>query len=139
MQRVTDCARDLNVATRFGKMDLVASHVEASARAEFMSRRTQWGRDIRLVDIELAGVQVPDETHAVVLIDVSWVPMRDEILRSTRVEQKWADAGHGWKLISEQKKAGDPGLFGEDFALENGPRPDVHLPARTLGAPQQGM
>ncbi len=132
-QRVADAARDLNVATRFGKMDLVASHVDANLRADFMSRRAQWGRDIRLVDLELGGIQVQDSTHAMATIDVSWVPLRDDILRATRIAQYWEDAGQGWKLVREQKLAGDSGLFGEVFVPQNAPHPDVHLPTQTLG------
>lgn len=137
MQRVNDAARDLNVATRFGKMDLVASHVAPSFRADFMSRRAQWGRELRLVDIELAGVQVEDSNQAVVLVDISWVPLSDGILRGTRVEQRWRDDGHGWKLVGEQRRAGDSGLFGEVLLPQNQPHPDVHLPSRTIGV-QQG-
>jgi len=135
VQRVSDSARDLNVATRFGKMDLVASHVDPSFRSDFMARRAQWGRDLRLVDLELAGIQVQDSTHALVLIDVSWVPLRDGILRGTRVEQRWRDDGRGWKVIGEQRQGGDTGLFGELLVPQNRPHPDVHLPSRTIGAP----
>jgi hypothetical protein len=132
-QRVSDAARDLNVATRFGKMDLVVSHVDASVRADFMARRAQWGREIRLVDIDLAGIEVRDETHAIVTVDVSWVPLRDNILRATRLSQNWQDDGHGWKLARETRLAGDHGLFGEAIEVQNAPHPDVHLPSRTLG------
>lgn len=134
MQRVSDAARDLNVATRFSKMDLVATHVDGSFRSDFISRRQLWGKELRLVDIELAGVQIEDNTHARVMIDVSWVPLSDGILRSTRVEQRWQDDGHGWKLVNEQRKTGDTGLFGEVIVPANEPHPDVHLPSRTLGS-----
>jgi hypothetical protein len=134
MQRVSDAARDLNVSTRFGKMDLIASHVDANLRADFVSRRSQWGKEIRLVDIDLSGVQVQDSTHAAVTLDVSWVPLRDDILRATRIVQYWEDDGRGWRLVREQKLAGDPGLFGEVFIPRNESHPDVHLPTRTLGA-----
>jgi hypothetical protein len=134
VQRVSDAARDLNVATRFGKMDMVVSHVDASVRADFMARRSQWGREIRLVDIDLAGVEIRDETHAVVIVDVSWVPLRDNILRSTRLSQNWEDNGHGWKLSRETRVAGDHGLFGEVLEIQDGPHPDVHLPSRSIGA-----
>ena len=133
VQRVSDAARDLNVSTRFGKMDLIASHVDANLRADFVSRRSQWGKEIRLVDIDLSGVQVQDSTHAAVILDVSWVPLRDDILRATRILQYWEDGGQGWRLVREQKMAGDPGLFGEVFTPRNESHPDVHLPARTLG------
>ena len=134
VQRVSDAARDLNVATRFGKMDMVVSHVDASVRADFLARRAQWGREIRLVDIDLSGVEIRDETHAVVTVDVTWVPLRDNILRSTRLSQNWEDDGHGWKLSREIRLAGDHGLFGEILEIQDAPHPDVHLPSRSLGS-----
>ena len=134
VQRVSDAARDLNVAIRFGKMEMVVSFVDASSRADFMKRRVQWGKEIRLIDIELSAVEVRDETHAVVTVDVSWVPLRDNILRSTRLSQSWEDSGHGWKLVQEKRLAGDQGLFGEPTPVQDAPHPDVHLPSRTLGS-----
>lgn len=132
-QRVSDAARDLNVATRFGKMEMVVSFVDASVRADFMTRRVQWGHEIRLIDLELSSVNVQDESHAVVTVDVSWVPLRDNILRSTRLSQSWEDNGHGWKLMHEKRLAGDQGLFGEFIQIQDAPHPDVHLPSRTIG------
>jgi hypothetical protein len=134
-QRASDAARDLNIATRFGKMDLVAGYVAASFRPEFLARRAQWGRELRVVDLEMTGVQVQDSTHAVVTFDVSWFPLRDGILRGTHVEQRWQDDSKGWKLVGEQSKGGDSGLFGELLVPDSNPHPDVHLPSRTLGSP----
>jgi hypothetical protein len=130
--RVNDAAHDLNIATRFGKMELAVSHVDASVRADFMARRSQWGREIRIIDVDLGSVDVRDETHAVVTIEVSWVPLRDDILRSTRVTQTWEDRGKGWKLTREVRASGDQGLFGEVLEVQDAPHPDVHLPTRTL-------
>jgi len=130
--RVSDAAHDLNVATRFGKMELAVSHVDTSVRTDFMARRSQWGREIRIIDIDLGSVELRDETHAIVTVDVSWVPLRDNMLRSTRVTQTWEDKGHGWKLAREVRGAGDQGLFGEVLELADTPQPDVHLPSRTL-------
>jgi hypothetical protein len=135
-QRVSDAARDLNVGTRFGKMDFVASYVDPQVRADFMARRTDWGREIRLVDLDLSSVAIRDATHATVTVDVSWVPLRDNTLRSTRVEQNWQDNGRGWLLVRERRLSGDRGLFGEVIASQNAPHPDVHLPTKTLGLPQ---
>jgi hypothetical protein len=130
--RVSDAAHDLNVATRFGKMELALSHVDGPMRKDFTARRSQWGRDVRIIDVDLASVEVRDETHAVVVVDISWVPLRDDILRTTRVTQSWEDAGKGWKLTREVRTAGDHGLFGEILDVAETPHPDVHLPSRTL-------
>ncbi len=130
--RVNDAAHDLNIATRFGKMELAVSHVDASVRTDFMARRSQWGREIRIIDVDLGSVEVRDETHALVTIDVSWVPLLDDILRSTRLTQTWEDKGQGWKLTREVRASGDQGLFGEVLEVRDAQRPDVHLPSRTL-------
>jgi hypothetical protein len=133
-QRVSDAARELNLSARFGKMDLAATLVDASVRADFMLRRAQWGKEIRVVDVDLAAVDVRDQTHAIVAVDVSWVPLQDSVLRATRLSQSWQDNGHGWMLVREQRLAGDFGLFGETMSVENAPHPDVHLPSHTLGS-----
>lgn len=130
--RVNDAAHDLNVATRFGKMELAVSYVDASVRPDFTARRSQWGRDIRIIDVDLGSVEIKDETHAIVTIDVSWVPLHDNMLRSTRLTQTWEDKGKGWKLTREVRAAGDQGLFGEVLEVVDTPHPDVHLPSRTL-------
>lgn len=130
--RVNDAAHDLNVATRFGKMELATSYVDPSVRADFIARRSQWGREIRIIDVDLGSVDIRDETHAIVTIEVSWVPLRDDILRTTRITQTWEDKGKGWNLTREVKAAGDQGLFGEVLEVQDTPHPDVHLPSRTL-------
>jgi len=130
--RVNDAANALNVATRFGKMELAVSHVDSSVRTDFMARRSQWGKEVRIIDVDLGSIDVRDESHAIVTVDVSWVPLRDNILRSTRVTQNWEDRGQGWKLTREVRAAGDLGLFGEILEVQDTPHPDVHLPSRTL-------
>jgi len=130
--RVNDAAHDLNIAARFGKMELALSHVDGPMQKQFMTRRSQWGRDVRIIDVDLASVQIRDETHANVIVDISWVPLQDDILRSTRVAQTWEDLGKGWKLTREVRVAGDHGLFGEVLDVAETPHPDVHLPSRTL-------
>lgn len=134
-QRVADAARELNIASRFGQTGVAVAHVDASIRKDFLSRRSQWGRELRIADIELAGLQLKDEDHASVLVDVAWSSNADSLLRATRLEQQWENLPQGWKLVRERRISGDTGLFGEMIQPVDPPHPDVHLPSRTLRSP----
>lgn len=133
-ERVTDAARDLNMAARFGRMDLAMSATAQGAREHFVSRRREWGGEVRVLDIELSGLNMPDKDRATLLVDLQWVRMREGTLRSTRVEQTWSNEERGgWKLVRERRVAGDVGLFGEQVTvLHEAPRGDVHFPTRTI-------
>ncbi len=134
MQRVTDAARDMNMATRFGQVDIAARHVDSAVQTDFLSRRAQWGKSIRVLDLELAGTNLVDSEHATVTIDVAWSSVSDSLVRSTKLTQEWQSERAGWKLVRERRLAGDIGLFGEPLPQLEPPHPDVHRPSRTLGA-----
>lgn len=129
--RVTDAARELNLATRFGNMDVAMGHTAKGAREAFLERRAAWGRQLRIVDVELAGLAMKDEMLATVQVDVAWVRVDEDTLRSTRVAQIWRDDG-GWRLVRETRVAGDIGLFGEPVSTDHRQRPDVHYPSRSI-------
>ncbi len=132
-QRVTDAARELNVACRFGRMDVALGHTSPGARDQFLERRASWGRQVRVLDVELAGLRMRDEYNAVLHVDVAWVRDSESSMRSTRVAQMWRDGDGGWRLIREQRVSGDLGLFGErvpEPARE--PLRDVQFPTRVI-------
>lgn len=132
-ERATDAARDLNLAARFGRLDLAASHAADSVRSEFLERRAGWGKTLRILDTEMAGFQMPDATHATVVVDVSWVRMDETNVRSTRVSQAWRDETNGgWKLVREKRVEGDLGLFGEYVEMRPRQAKDVHFPVRVI-------
>jgi len=132
-QRLADAARELNESSWFGRMDLAASHATAPARARFLERRTDWGKDIRILDMSLAGMQLEDEgQRAVINVDVAWTRMDESALRATRVAQVWRQEEDGWKLTRERRVAGDVGLFGEHVEVLHPPSPDVHFASRTI-------
>lgn len=134
-QRVTEAARELNVAVRFGRMDVALGHTSPGARNQFLARRALWGKTLRILDVELAGLKMQDPTNAVVHVDVAWVRDHESSLRSTRVAQVWRDSdeGGGWRLVREQRVAGDLGLFGEPVPLARAEEPrDVQFPTRVI-------
>ena len=112
-EKATDAARELNLAARFGRMDIAAGRAASESRAEFLRKRAAWGGEIRVVDVELAGMHMPDSDHAVFDVDYSWMRTNENTLRSTRVTQRWTSLKGPWSLESEKRAAGDVGLFGE--------------------------
>jgi len=132
-ERATDAARDLNVAARFGRMDIALNHTSGAARQNFLSRRSAWGQSVRVVDVELAGMEMPDGTHAKIQVDYSWTRVSEGVLRTTRIAQDWEDAGTGWKLVREKRVQGDLGLFGEPVATTSSePHQDVQFATKVI-------
>jgi hypothetical protein len=112
-EKASDAARELNLSARFGNMDVAAKKAASETRADFLQRHALWGSQIRVVDVELAGMNMPDSDHAVFEVDYSWMRTNESTMRSTRVRQEWSSLKGGWSLDSEKRAAGDVGLFGE--------------------------
>lgn len=112
-EKASDAARELNLSARFGNMDVAAKKAADSARADFIQRHALWGSQIRIVDVELAGMNMPDSDHAVFQVDYSWMRNDESTMRTTRVMQRWSSLGGAWAMESERREAGDMGLFGE--------------------------
>jgi hypothetical protein len=133
-ERATDAARELNVAARFGRMDIALSRTTGSARENFMRRRGEWGGEIRVVDVELAGMSMPDSEHAIFEVDYAWMRMSEGTLRTTRVAQHWHDTKGSWQLERERRAAGDLGLFGEAVEVVQKPPRDVQFATKIIPA-----
>src|SRR5688572_5995578 len=131
-REVSDVARDFNIATRFGRMDVAAEHTSEAHRSEFLASRAEWGSNVRVLDVELARLDVPDSEKAEVIIDVSWVRMDENLLRSTRLRQNWENPGGGWLLSGEQRLSGDVGLLGESVTVLRPELRDSHFPTKTI-------
>lgn len=133
-ERATDAARELNLAARFGRMDIALGLTSGAARDNFVNRRREWGRSVRVLDVELAGMTMPDGKHAQIQVDYSWSRIDEGVLRTTRVAQEWEDAGGGFKLVRERRLLGDLGLFGEPVpGRESGePHPDVQFATKVI-------
>jgi hypothetical protein len=135
-QQLLENARDMNLATRFGRMDLAAEHAAPKSKDGFLARRKLWGQNVRVVDIDVEHVELNGTDEADVRVMVSWTRMDDGLLHNTTVSQKWESASSGkWSLQSEKREAGDTGLFGEKMqAHAGGPPRDVHFATRSLGS-----
>jgi hypothetical protein len=131
--RASDSARELNVSSRFGDVSGAVSMTSPAMRKEFLSRRAEWGKLIRVVDVELGGFEMKDMDHATVLVDFSWTRVDQGTLRSTQVLQEWSSTNGTWQLVREKRVSGDLGLFGEPIGpVQNSPRPDVHFATRVI-------
>jgi hypothetical protein len=135
-QRVANVAREVNLAARFGRMDLALEHTAPGTRRHFSVHRSQWGGPIRVLDMELAGLSMHDSENAIVLVDFQWTRLDENTMRSTRIEQTWRGGSEdrGWTLVRERRIAGDLGLFGERVALPEPSEPhrDVQFATKTI-------
>jgi hypothetical protein len=132
-ERASDAARQLNVASRFGELASVIDMTSPRIRDRFQARRADWGKEVRVVDVELASLALADARHAKVVVDFSWTRADEGTLRATRVLQEWEAADGPWLLVREKRMSGDIGLFGERVAMrETAPRPDVQFPTKVI-------
>ncbi len=128
-----DAARELNLAARFGEMGTAAAHASDAERPEFLKRRAEWGKSLRIVDVELAGFQMDEPDSAKVFVDIAWLRVDELNVRSTRIAQFWRDYRiGGWKLFREKRVQGDLGLFGEPVERAPMRAKDVHFPTKII-------
>lgn len=135
-RRLMDQAQDLNVASRFGRVDVASQYAMPEAQPVFLQRRRTWGREIQVLDTQISHSQVKDDTHAEVVVQIDWTRASEGMLRTTWVKQEWSNSGRGaWKLQAEQQIEGDKGLFGEQAPEQVlAPPADHHFQTRSLGA-----
>jgi hypothetical protein len=135
-QRVAEVARETNLAARFGRMEFALEHTADGARRHFEQRRSAWGNDVRVLDLELTGLHMQDPENATIMVDIQWMRVDEDTLRTTRVEPGWRGGAedHGWVLVRERRVAGDLGLFGERIARADRPAPraDVQFATKVI-------
>jgi hypothetical protein len=131
-EKASDAARELNLSARFGNMDLAAKKATRESRADFMQRHALWGSEIRVVDVELSGMTMPDSDHAVFEVNYSWMRSNESTLRVTRVTQRWSSLTGAWALESEKRAAGDVGLFGEHVDVMRPAQRNAQFATKTI-------
>ncbi len=121
-RKLSDDAYNVAMAERFGRMDIVTDAVAAKNRDDFVSSHSQWGRSIRIVDLEYAGLRLmPDEVAHVELI-VSWQRLDEVTLHTTTLVQTWAHNDR-WEIVDEKRISGDRGLIDEVDERIDDPKP----------------
>lgn len=110
--RLTDTVHELNDEVRWGRIDLAAQRVAGTHRAAFIAQHREWGRDIRLADVEVTGMEMnlPDGSSAST-VTYGWIDERTMELRTTSVRQRWVGEGEGFVLASETIIGGEPELL----------------------------
>src|SRR5688572_7252454 len=81
-ERVTDAAMELNLAARFGQLDVAVARTKKTLRADFMKRHAAWGQTLRIVDVEMASLTLPESDSAVVLVDYAWIRNNEGTMRA---------------------------------------------------------
>lgn len=135
-QRVSDVAREVNLAARFGQLDTALGHTAEGARRTFAAHRASWGGPVRVLDLELSSLSMQDNENAILLIDFQWSRPEEDTLHVTRVEQTWRGGieDKGWMIVRERRVSGDLGLFGERVARAEPVEPpkDVQFVSKTI-------
>jgi hypothetical protein len=132
---VHDEAQELNVASRFGRLDVASQLAAPEAQRVFLERRKAWGSEIRVLDLQISHVQMKDQDNAEVTLQVDWTRPTEGLLRSTWLQQTWSSKNEGpWRLESEHQVEGDRGLFGEKAKAKHlTPNHDTQFQTRSLG------
>lgn len=129
--KANEAAREMNLAARWGRMDIALERADPETVQEFVKRHAKWHGEIRIVDTELAGLVLTEPTKAEAEVDVSWTLDDDTTLRVTRIHQKWHSKEGKWYVFEEKRQSGAEGLFGETVERKEKPK-DTHFPTRVI-------
>ena len=121
--RMQEAANELNLNTRFGRLELAMEHVSTKDRDAFVARHKMWGSRVRIADSELAGMHLTSKEQAEVTVKVAWYKPNEQELRLTTIRQRYRDYDGVWKLEDEQRIDGDIGLLGEPIQAIESPAP----------------
>jgi len=110
-ERLNYAAHDMNAATRFGRLDVAMDHVAGHAREDFAKRHASWGRQIRVLDVEMRGLRMITPETAEVQVAVSWHDTRHMEIQVSYLAQKWTRKEKDWALVEELRVGGAGGLF----------------------------
>jgi hypothetical protein len=112
--RAQEAANELNLNTKFGRMEMAAERVAPKAKEQFYEHHKGWGGKVRVADYELAGMKMNGDDTAEVVVKVAWFVIDEGDLRTTTLRQKWkGDIKGDWKMVEEARVDGDLGLLGE--------------------------
>lgn len=107
-RKLNDSIRDLNDASRWGRIDLAVQYVEPTYQANFLKARHRWGRQLRIADTELVRLDINSEQdQAIALMAISWYRIDQMTLRYTVVRQVWIEQDGHYLLSTEAVSEGD--------------------------------
>ncbi|MBX3232829.1 MAG: hypothetical protein KIT84_42595 [Labilithrix sp.] len=111
--RAQEAATELNINSRFGRMELATERVAPSHRDAWLVRHRAWGGAIRVADYEMAGFKMKGDNDAESLVRVAWYRVDQGDLHNTLLRQSWHQTKGAWQLVDETHSDGDVGLLGE--------------------------
>jgi len=113
--RLNESVHWMNDAARWGRIDLAIQYVEPAFRDRFLQTHQQWGRKIKVADVDLVRIEVDpisdDVDKAVVLVSYSWYKLDTMTLHQTVIRQFWRDIEGDYRLGAEDVFEGDPFLI----------------------------
>lgn len=117
LAKAQEVTQEFNVDTRYGRNEAAMEHVAMTARDDYAAHHRSWGSNVRIADLEMAGMRPKGDHDVEVLVRVSWYRPDQQDLRLTTLKQTWHDQG-GWQLVKEQRLDGDMGLLGESVVFQ---------------------
>ncbi|MBL8716319.1 MAG: hypothetical protein JNL79_10005 [Myxococcales bacterium] len=111
--KLEDAVQETNIAVRFGRTDIALEHVAMADRDGFLKRHRLWGVELRIVDLEFAGIEKIEPKQATLFVTFAWYRPNEGTMRQTKVKQTWKSEGGPWFLTDEERADGDVGLLGE--------------------------
>ncbi|MEZ4392435.1 MAG: hypothetical protein R3A48_15210 [Polyangiales bacterium] len=96
---------------RWGRIPVAEGAVEARAREAFQQHHRGWGREVRVVDLDVDSVRLASTTGSL-RVRVTWVGGTNSTdVRESVVEERWVSTDGNWRLAHEAIIAGDETLF----------------------------
>ena len=130
-RKLNESIRDMNDASRWGRIDLAVQFVEPTYQASFLKARYRWGRQFRIADTELIRLDIDSEQdQAIAFMAISWYSIDQMTLHNTVVRQVWKEHDGHYLMIAEA-------VFEGDALLMQGPTKTVTEagPQAISGAP----
>ncbi|MCB9666561.1 MAG: hypothetical protein H6715_00340 [Myxococcales bacterium] len=110
--RASDAVMEVNDHSRWGRAHAALGRVTPAYQARFLQRRSEWGKDVQVADVEIQSMRlIDDDDQALAVVDVSWYLLRDMQLQHTFIRQKWIRNGDSFLLASEAIIDGDKSIF----------------------------
>ncbi len=107
-RKLNDSIRDMNDASRWGRIDLAVQYVEPTFQATFLKARHRWGRQFRIADTELVRLDIDSEQEqAIAFMAISWYRIDQMTLHYTIVRQVWKEHDGHYLMSAEAVSEGD--------------------------------
>ncbi|MBN1655953.1 MAG: hypothetical protein JXA30_19455 [Deltaproteobacteria bacterium] len=127
-RKLNDSIRDMNDASRWGRIDLASQYVDPAYQTTFFKSRHRWGRQFRIADTELVRLDMsPDQDQAIALMSISWYRIDQMTLHQTVVRQIWKERDGTYLLSAEAVFEGDAIL------IQGPPKPSADSGGPTAG------